>query len=88
MVSGILRKAWWAEIQRCLEVIENILQRHFLRNVHPPTAKERNTIFSRIFRRIQIVKSASARTLRELLAERIVKIKMATMHARQNLVMR
>ena len=34
-----LRKAWWTKIQSCLEVIENILQKHLFQSPYPPTAK-------------------------------------------------
>ena len=53
----------------------------------PPTENEEHTIYSRIFRRIQIVKSAGTRKLRDLFAERILQIKTAIYHARQNSVL-
>ena len=49
-----------------------------------PTEKEEHTIHARISCRIQIVKSAGARELREVLAEGILKTKMANYRARQN----
>ena len=47
----------------------DILQKHFFLSLHLRTEDQAHTTFSRIFRRIQIVKSAGTRKLRELLAE-------------------
>ena len=57
-----LRKAWWTEIQSNLEVIENILQKHLLLSLYLATEKEENTIYSRIFWRVHIVKSGPSTT--------------------------
>ena len=61
---------WWTEIQSHLEVIDNILQKHIFISLYPPTEREENTKYSRIFRRIYMEKSAGARKLRKLLATR------------------
>ena len=81
---SVERKAWWTEIQNHVDVFENILRRHLLRSLYPPSEKKENTSHSRIFRRVQIVKSAGARKLREFLAETIQKTRVATYRARQN----
>ena len=61
-----------------------ILQRHLLRSLDPPKEQEKNTTYSSTFRRIQIVKSAGARKLREHLAEKMPNTRMATYRALQN----
>ena len=74
MVGGNSRKTWWNQNQHLLAVTGEILQNHLVQVLHQPKHQRENTICSRIFPRIQIVKYASARKLREQLADEIHKV--------------
>ena len=40
---SVERKAWWTEIQNHVDVFENLLRRHLLRSLYPPSEKKENT---------------------------------------------
>ena len=71
------------QIHNHLEVIENMFQGHFFRSFYPPTAKEGNTIYSRISEGSNFNNLQAHENYESPRAEGISRTKMAAYRTRQ-----